>query len=163
MNHRLGWSFGGVVAFEIARQLREVDEQVQGVILIDSPYPVDHDPLPESVIEHIIGTAPRDGVTGAIRQHVLTQFRTNAAMLGAYKPSPSRRTEGLRFCMLRGREELDTEAMCGVRYTWLSDPVKRTNTITAWKSLVRQDFPILDIPGNHFEVLAIENVSGGIS
>ncbi|HTB74377.1 MAG TPA: amino acid adenylation domain-containing protein [Polyangiaceae bacterium] len=34
-----GWSFGGVVAFEMARQLLEAGESVSGVALIDAPLP----------------------------------------------------------------------------------------------------------------------------
>jgi amino acid adenylation domain-containing protein len=41
--HLLGWSYGGVVAYEIARQLREGDRRTR-VILLDAPAP---DPGPE--------------------------------------------------------------------------------------------------------------------
>ncbi len=34
-----GWSFGGVVAFEMARQLRRESQEAPGLILIDSPAP----------------------------------------------------------------------------------------------------------------------------
>lgn len=35
-----GWCFGGVIAFEVARQLRDADEEVRGVALIDTRAPI---------------------------------------------------------------------------------------------------------------------------
>ncbi len=39
-----GWSFGGVVGFEAARQLMRRGVPVKGIVLINSPFPVDHVP-----------------------------------------------------------------------------------------------------------------------
>ncbi len=156
--HFIGWSFGGVVAFEVACQLRAAGRQVGGVILIDSPYPVNHKPLPELIIAHVAGGLSKNAGAEAIRQQVLTQFRHNAAMLGKYQPQPSG-LENVKFCYLRSRNTFDSEGLCGVRYPWLSDQEERTNAINSWKTLVGHDIQVLDIPGNHFEVLASENVS----
>ena len=40
-----GWSFGGVMAFEMARQLREQGEDIPLLILLDTPAPVPHSQL----------------------------------------------------------------------------------------------------------------------
>ncbi len=39
-----GWSFGGVVGFEATRQLTRRGVPVKGVVLIDTPFLVDHVP-----------------------------------------------------------------------------------------------------------------------
>nr|WP_328814572.1 SDR family NAD(P)-dependent oxidoreductase [Nonomuraea cypriaca] len=49
-----GWSFGGVVAFEVARLLRESGEQVH-LVMIDSPAPTGQ-PLPRSGAEELAAT-----------------------------------------------------------------------------------------------------------
>ncbi|KAE9395866.1 alpha/beta-hydrolase [Gymnopus androsaceus JB14] len=49
-----GWSFGGIVAFEAARQLLAQGHEVRGVLLIDSPSPIDHVPLSDSLIQGIL-------------------------------------------------------------------------------------------------------------
>lgn len=50
----VGWSFGGIVAFEAARQLLAQGREVRGVLLIDSPSPIDHVPLSDSLIQGIL-------------------------------------------------------------------------------------------------------------
>ena len=43
-----GWSMGGVIAVEMARQLLAVGEQVNRLLLLDSPAPLDHT-MPDTV------------------------------------------------------------------------------------------------------------------
>lgn len=40
-----GWSSGGVIAYEMARQIESLGAKVETVIMIDSPAPLDHDPV----------------------------------------------------------------------------------------------------------------------
>ncbi|KAJ7720858.1 hypothetical protein DFH07DRAFT_972466 [Mycena maculata] len=54
-----GWSFGGVAAYEIALQLTSRGIQVKGILLIDSPSPINHTPFPDSLIDTIIGLDAR--------------------------------------------------------------------------------------------------------
>ncbi len=154
----LGYSFGGVVAFELARQLLQKGEQIKGIVLIDSPYPIDHEPLPNAIISHITESGSTNDSGSAGRQRVSAQFQANAALLGKYKP-PAIRIGFPKIIMLRSRETLDSERLCGVRYPWLSDQNTRSEAILAWEKLVRQKISVLDIPGNHFETFAPQNVS----
>ncbi|MGE7828260.1 amino acid adenylation domain-containing protein [Paenibacillus sp. NPDC093718] len=43
-----GWSSGGLIAYEMAVQLQEQGRQVEGVIIVDSPAPLVHDPIEEA-------------------------------------------------------------------------------------------------------------------
>lgn len=79
-----GYSFGGVVAFESAHHLREEGKDVKGLILIDSPYPVNHEPLPDEVIAHVSKSGSPNNANNSTRQRVAKQFQANAAMLGKY-------------------------------------------------------------------------------
>ncbi|MGE7828259.1 amino acid adenylation domain-containing protein [Paenibacillus sp. NPDC093718] len=43
-----GWSSGGLIAYEMAVQLQEQGRQVEGVIIVDSPAPLVHEPIEEA-------------------------------------------------------------------------------------------------------------------
>lgn len=154
----LGYSFGGIVAFELARQLLKEGKQVKGVVLIDSPYPINHEPLPNAVIAHITQSASTNDPGRGGRQRVSAQFEANAALLGKYKMPPGS-TVFPKVIMLRSRELLDCEKLCGVKYAWISNQQARSEAIVAWEKLVGQSIEVLEIPGNHFEAFAPQNVS----
>jgi pyochelin synthetase len=50
-----GWSSGGVIAFEMARQLEEAGEAVQRVVMLDTPAPMQHDlPSDEALLRWFV-------------------------------------------------------------------------------------------------------------
>ncbi|KAH9991309.1 hypothetical protein BJV77DRAFT_962951 [Russula vinacea] len=78
------WSFGGIVAFEVARHLLKADVAVKGVVLIDSPSPLDHVPLSDALIESAVKLDNNRGsgsVPSGIGLLVKEQFRMNSRML----------------------------------------------------------------------------------
>lgn len=156
-----GWSFGGVVAFEAARQLAARGFDVKGLILIDSPNPVDHEPLPASIISKI--TQPSHQPPGPRRTNsaLEKEFSFNSNLLGIYRPEPFNSVSGrkLKTVMLRSQDVFDSEAICGVRYDWLSRQDTRTAAISAWRELVGGHIHVVSIPGNHFEPFSEQNVS----
>ncbi|KAI4192447.1 MAG: hypothetical protein LQ350_008647, partial [Teloschistes chrysophthalmus] len=112
-----GWSFGGIMAYEIARQL-----SASG--LIDSPVPLNHSSLPEKVIDHVIASSSASG--SSINANLLREFKHCARLLSEYYPAPpltaSQRNGGpIKTIMLRSTDTFDTEARCGVEYPWLGD------------------------------------------
>ena len=148
-----GWSFGGVVAFEAARQLSLIGFHVKGLVLIDSPYPHNHQPLPREIVFSILDRlSPDDGV----KPDLLNEFHKNGTLLGEYSP-PSGRP--IKTIMLRSRDTLDTDALCGVRYDWLSSQKARDDAINGWEQLVGGNMEVLEIPGNHFQAFDKENAS----
>ncbi|KAF9631050.1 conidial yellow pigment biosynthesis polyketide synthase [Lasiodiplodia theobromae] len=152
-----GWSFGGVLAFEVSRQLRQSrsPRAVLGVVLIDSPAPVDHVPLPSAVISHIAGcgAAPNASKT---RGCVEAQFRRNAELLGRYKPRPA--NADVPVVMLKCKRTFDTQRLCGVSYPWLSDEGARMESVKVWERLVGGQVRVLDVDGDHFDLFAPNNV-----
>ncbi|KAK6210644.1 Type I Iterative PKS [Pestalotiopsis sp. IQ-011] len=155
-----GWSFGGVVAFEAVRQLIANGSEVKGLVLIDSPNPINHEPLPEEVIASITKSNHQPGAATE-RTAMEEEFHYNASLLGQYDAVPlsSSNTAKLRTVMLRSREVMDTENLCGVSYEWLSDQNARSDAIAAWEGLVGGHVEVLPIPGNHFEPFIRNNVS----
>ncbi|OCH84111.1 ketoacyl-synt-domain-containing protein [Obba rivulosa] len=88
-----GWSFGGVVAFELARQLSVAGMSVLGIILIDVPPPSTSVPLPDAVIDYVLNTPhspKRDGDSH------LTPFTTATdAAEDLLKPCPDHKSSYL--------------------------------------------------------------------
>jgi len=84
-----GWSAGGVLAYETAMQLIQNGEEVERLLLLDSPCPVALDPLPARL--HIffdqiglLGTGKPGGTPGWLLPH----FAAAIKMLSAYDPQP---------------------------------------------------------------------------
>ncbi|KAJ5170457.1 uncharacterized protein N7500_003240 [Penicillium coprophilum] len=146
-----GWSFGGVVAHEVAQQLQSQDYDTLGIILIDSPSPLNHEPLPSAVIDHILhpvhATSPR----------ITEQFAHHARFLADYRPSGSI-PEDRVYGMLHSQDCFDTTRLCGVKYPWLEDANARIESLSNWQSVIGQELLVFDIPGNHFEPFKPANV-----
>lgn len=148
------------MAFEAAQQLMANGFEVKGLILIDSPNPIDHEPLPNEVVANIIKPSNQTHAlnnNAALRE----EFQFNASLLGSYKAVSFSKTNRLRLktVMLRSQDIFDTERLCGVRYDWLSSQDARAAAIVAWEGLVGGHVEVLPIPGNHFEAFSQKNVS----
>ncbi|KAI8183316.1 thioesterase domain-containing protein [Colletotrichum sp. SAR 10_65] len=161
MNHR--WSFGGVVAFEAARQLLSKGFEVKGLVLIDSPSPVNHKPLPKEIITSITSSNRSDGQPqeGKHNAALEEEFQRNASLLERYGADPSAMTRmpGLKTVMLRSQDVMDTESLVGLRCDWLSNQNDRDASIAAWENLVCGHIKVLPIPGNHFEAFSPANIA----
>ena len=134
--------------------------EVKGLILIDSPNPIDHKPLPNEVIANIIKSSSQASAlnnNAALKE----EFQFNASLLGSYEAVSYSKMNRLRLktVMLRSQDVFDTESLCGVRYDWLSDQDARAANIVAWEGLVGGHVKVLPIPGNHFEAFSQKNVS----
>jgi thioesterase domain-containing protein len=141
-----------VLAFEIAQRMAIFGTKVKGVILIDSPSPINHKPLPGSVVDHVLCD-----VDSKTKQILQPQFLSHARMLSQYSPSTDR--SQAKFALLQSQETLNTSELCGVAYPWLENPSAQADAILQWESLIQREVRILPIPGNHFEPFKAENVS----
>ncbi|KAK3315849.1 hypothetical protein B0H66DRAFT_559875 [Apodospora peruviana] len=149
-----GWSFGGVLAFEAAQQLTTKGFSVKGLVLIDAPSPVDHEPLPAAIIASISRKLP-PGKNSVALEH---EFAYNASLLGTYKPDKEFFSNHgpIKAVMLKSRDLFNTE---GVQYDWLSREEAREAAILEWQGLVGGGHvEVLEIPGNHFEAFSKENI-----
>lgn len=82
-----GWSAGGVIAFEIVRQLTEAEETVEVLALIDSPCPLIIEPLPSSLHRFFasIGLLGEgDGALEKLPVWLLPHFAASVQALSTY-------------------------------------------------------------------------------
>ena len=131
---------------------------------------MEHQPLPPSVISYVTAAAKSKSRSGnltanhggptALQEQLEREFQTNASLLGSYKPeSLPRYGKPLKTVMLKARELFDTEALCGVKYDWLSREEAREAAIGEWEGLVGGRIEVWEVPGDHFAVFEGENVS----
>lgn len=82
-----GWSAGGVIAFEIVRQLTEDEQTVDVLFLIDSPCPLIIEPLPSSLHRFFasIGLLGEgDGAIEKLPEWLLPHFAASVQALSTY-------------------------------------------------------------------------------
>ncbi|KAI0827185.1 ketoacyl-synt-domain-containing protein [Trametes gibbosa] len=171
-----GWSFGGVVALELAHRLNGLGVQVKGLVLIDAPAPQTECPLPEWLIETL---ADRVHAAEAVKQdhdHSLepkpvtnpgfaNQMRAATRSLVAYS-APADCKEWLpRTVYLRARDR----ATIALSWEASSAPEKRTRafitkeedewTMPLWEEVFGgRGMKVLDIAGDHFTLFTRKNV-----
>ncbi|KAJ6479893.1 putative polyketide synthase [Mycena vitilis] len=151
-----GWSFGAVVAYEIALQLTSRGIQVKGILLIDPPSPISSVPLSDSLIDTVIDLDPRmaGSELGAM---VKKQLSMNASMLGKYVPHATA-SVCPPLVLLRSSEGFKPAGVEGIP-TWLSDRSDPHTSVAGWQSLAHCSVKVLDIPGNHFQPFRSSNIA----
>lgn len=152
----IGWSFGGVVAFEIARQLRSKSVDVKGLILVDSPSPSIHVPLSSDIIDHVLDNT--GNVEPEAKKHCKNQFTANAQLFSRYKPDKADFTCPA-VVLLRSSAPfnlLDVES--SPVPAWLSDRSDASSFTTGWEAMVGGQIRTFDIPGHHFQAFDAQNV-----
>ncbi|KAJ5645006.1 type I iterative polyketide synthase [Penicillium longicatenatum] len=161
-----GWSFGGVVAFEAARVLMAGGHTVAGVILIDSPPPLNHQPLSANIIDAVTRTERNKGglVGERVRSLVRKSFTACAGMLGAFNPEDLTSTSRPipQTFLLRSRDGFQLKGSTDsqeVENAWLQDRSEPRTSIEGWEILTKTKMLYMDIPGDHFQVFDAANVS----
>ncbi|KAH9041988.1 polyketide beta-ketoacyl-synthase [Lactarius pseudohatsudake] len=145
-----GWSFGGIIAFEVARKLLDSGVVVKGVVLIDSPSPLNHVPLSDELIDSIVKfDGPNSASSNRRSLLVKRQFQMNSQILVSYDPAmgsgPYPQLVLLRSCegyYPSGGPEIPE---------WLSHRGDRLSAIVGWEKIVGAPVKYIDIAGNHFQ------------
>ena len=152
-----GWSFGGIVAFEVARTLSAVGFPVAGVVLIDSPSPINHQPLSPRIIDTVINSIQSDerrttNVGGTIRQMIRRNFISCAGMLAKFKPDDPAKTGRPipSIVLLRSTENFRLDDG-SIENPWLQDRSNPGSAVAGWEMITNKKVPVIDIPGNHFQ------------
>lgn len=132
--------------------------KVRGLLLIDSPYPRNHEPLPEAVVSYILGSSISNKDPQS--SNVVSEFMQNATLLAKYQPVDFNGGEHakIKTVYLQSQDTFDTQASCGVSYEWLSSQRVRDAAVHSWEGLVGDHIRVFPIPGNHFQAFAPENV-----
>ncbi|KAF9240177.1 putative polyketide synthase [Melanogaster broomeanus] len=150
-----GWSFGGVVAFEVARILTARGIKVKGVVLIDSPAPSAPPLLSDAIIDHVVHREEHivDSVTTSLVMH---QFKRNTQLLGAFVPAKQDTQVPLTF--LRSSDGFCPPGIEDIP-SWFSERNNVELVVGPWEALVGEPVKVWDIPGHHFEPFSSAHVS----
>ncbi|KAI0055306.1 polyketide synthase [Artomyces pyxidatus] len=154
-----GWSFGGVVAFEAARQLLKKGIAVKGVVLIDSPSPLNHVPLSDSLIDSVAKLDGRNTMSD-VGLLVKRQFQMNSRMLGKYDPLAGGGPYP-PLVLLRSSEGYNPAGVVDVPL-WLADRSDPRQAVAGWETIVGTSVKVIDMPGHHFNPFHTSNI-GGVS
>ncbi|MFP2912481.1 alpha/beta fold hydrolase, partial [Pyxidicoccus sp. 3LFB2] len=138
-----GWSFGGVVALEMARQLQEQGEQVDTLALIDSHLPPARQDAPAPSAEDLQALFLRDLVRTREERATLAPeqlqplrrvFDSHMQALRAYTP----RSHAGRLLLLRAAEHLERE---------------RSTPDRGFAALATEGVDVEVVPGDHYTLL----------
>jgi thioesterase domain-containing protein len=95
--HLGGWSLGGVIAFEMARQLTELGATVASLSLIDSYTPdaarrvagaLDDEAALRAAFAGELAAAGGDGMDGDTWDALFARFKANVRAMNSYQPKP---------------------------------------------------------------------------
>jgi thioesterase domain-containing protein len=156
-----GWSFGGVVAFEVARRLTAQGNAVVGTILIDSPPPINHQPLSSRIIEAVTGQgkSSTSETAQAIRSLTRHNFAACASLLSAFIPELPEKLSLPRVFLLRSRQGWeDTSNPQFFENIWLQDRSDPRTAVAGWEVVTGSVVPWMDIPGDHFQAFDAVNI-----
>ena len=104
-------------------------------------------------------TSKSTTATGALNLAVSRQFELNTALLQGFAPS----SEGPfpELVLLRSSEGYDAKGKgleCE-KHEWLEERGDKKKAVEGWEKVTGKEVPVVDIPGNHFEVFDGGNVS----
>jgi hypothetical protein len=136
-------------------QLAKMGVQVQGVLLIDSPSPIKHVPLSDSVIDSVLNLQAHNAGS-ELRRSVKAQFTMNASMLGKYD---ARAASGRcpTLVLLRSSEGYYPSGVSDVP-RWLADRHDASLASGPWEIIAGEPIKVIDIPGHHFQPFEPSNV-----
>lgn len=127
-----GWSFGGNVAFEMAKQLQNLGEEVEILLLIDSYSNISNENLDHKLIlqEHEID------INSNIENHLLTEIENNSNLLMNYIPSNyNGKTILLKAC------DINKESPCN-----------------GWSPYISSKLEIYPLKGSHHALFNKDNI-----
>ncbi|MFL6199516.1 MAG: amino acid adenylation domain-containing protein [Thermoanaerobaculia bacterium] len=142
-----GWSLGGVVAFEMARQLEAAGERAALLAMIDvaAPGPREADPGDDELARFVQDQAALSGLDGSALpvEGLFDLFRANRRALQGYRPGPY----GGRALLIRAEESVDPG-----------------DGFEAWRELAGAGSEIHILPGDHYSLLRPPRVAalGGL-
>ena len=130
--------------------------EVKGVLLIDSPGPVDRILLSESLLECAVDSNAGFSSNPEVAKLMKTQLRTNSALLTRYEP-PNLECYP-RTVFLRSKEGVVSDIGENIPM-WLADRNDARTAVEGWERLLGKEVKMWDIPGNHFQPFMPANVS----
>ncbi|KAI0353334.1 ketoacyl-synt-domain-containing protein [Trametes cingulata] len=177
-----GWSFGGVVAYELARLMDVFGIRVKGILLIDAPAPQTREPLPGWLIYEVAkrltaATGDYDGAlygagddTGRAGREdatywIVEQMKIATRALVSYNRVPTVEPPRLCAVYLRASEGADVMSSAGkeeeldVRVRAFLTKEGDEWTLPLWEeALGGGKMVVMDVPGDHFTMFGREKI-----
>ncbi|KAG4435352.1 hypothetical protein IFR05_009175 [Cadophora sp. M221] len=172
----VGWSMGGIFAYEVAHQLLDAGEKIQMLMFIDSPCPRTLPPLPAPTLDILENAGLFDGMDKSgkgipeeTRQHFLASVR----MLEHFEPVPLAKDANIENVvavwakdgMLEGLSEekkigvnLSDNDIANEARNWLFG-VRSDYGPAGWDKLVGRKVECNMVSGNHFSVVKAPHVN----
>ncbi|KAL9114954.1 MAG: hypothetical protein Q9227_001197 [Pyrenula ochraceoflavens] len=100
-----GWSAGGVLAYQAMYRLLEMGEKTENLILIDSPCPINLEPLPSSLL-HFVDSLGLLGSQQSTPDWLIPHFEASIINLAAYEPEPLDPSDAPKVFMIWARDGL---------------------------------------------------------
>jgi amino acid adenylation domain-containing protein len=176
--HLCGWSMGGLLALELARQLEQAGERVAFLALIDTTFRVEDEPLPLDDLLRLcraelvpdsaeqLDTLPADTLHGlrsalagqgklAQVRHVLLEW---APRQGLRLAAPQEVVQATLQAMHDARRWVASHDLAAVttdiHFWWAADTLARDSGLPqAWEAMSRGASHHVIVPGNHDEIL----------
>lgn len=168
-----GWSAGGVIAYQVSYKLLESGEKVERLFLIDSPCPINLDPLPSSLLR-FVDSLGLLGTRGTSPEWLMPHFQATMKNLAAFTPRPimdSTTVNAPKTLIILARDGLLKDANVAKDQTfprskteaksvkWLLDSRRGIGTY-GWEKLLRdENIIVMNVPGNHFSMIREPDVS----
>jgi naphtho-gamma-pyrone polyketide synthase len=162
-----GWSAGGVLAYAVACQLMEMGEEIGALFLIDSPCPINLQPLPSELL-HFVDSLGLLGVQGSAPDWLIPHFEASIKNLADFMPYPMDPEEAPRTHIIWARDGLVSESdekqfprsnAEAKSVKFLLDGRQSLGTY-GWEKLIGSENISVDfIEGNHFTMIREPNVS----
>ncbi len=165
-----GWSFGGVVAFEMARQLRSRGREVPLVILLDSYAPSGADLLADRSDADLLRPFLRDqaGVQGRGAEwldempmageeavlRMLEQARVAGVLRADVKSEKVERLLGVYKANLRALSSYQPQRYDGRILLFRSEGAESRHAANGWEGLAGEPIETQSVSGDHYTMLA---------
>ena len=134
----------------MARQLLNSGVVVKGVVLIDSPSPLNHVPLSDELIDSIVKlNGPKSVSSNNISSLIKQQFQLNSHILVNYDPATGNGPNP-QLVLLRSCEDYCPDDGPEIP-EWLLHRGDRLYAIVGWEKIVGAPVKCIDIAGNHFQ------------
>lgn len=148
----VGWSFGGTLAFDIARRLSLLGVGVKGLVLIDAPAPQTNSPLQDLLIDAVAKGATSQRIVEVIQRQM--RYATRALVAYDLSQTPPALGSVPRTLYLRSMDRVENASADAFLLREGGE-----TTIAGWEEALGRALTVLDIPGDHFAVFNEENVS----
>lgn len=165
-----GWSFGGIIAYEVAKLLqREGSVPVPGLLLCDPPPPNGYtNPRVADLLHRLfakifgVQSSRQNALGDALHKIAASNAIRCADLLADYTPTTAGRPPKTAF--LYAVDPVTTEFLAeeGDEHApydaWLCERENRDLALGGWFELLGREINIIDLPGNHYNILERDKV-----